>query len=193
MLGLANYDAGQIQDRLRSRFSQVHPLVGRDLASYIYEQDTQSIADQPVYFMTDDDVTRGQHQINPLGVPYPSVLQPNHVETVIATLPHNGTKERWKLSRYFDNTQFWSQPGIRDVAMQPIWDPACGHYVSWAPHIKTQPEQDEYELYNMTDDPMETCNLAHPSHATLGTRDILARMMQLLDEQRKQKRVYPSR
>ncbi|MCZ8514411.1 sulfatase-like hydrolase/transferase [Paenibacillus filicis] len=176
MLGLANVDMKEVLDRLQNKFSEVRPLVGRDLTPMILEQNQSVTADDgPIYFMTDDDITRGQHQINPLGQPYPSVIQPNHVESVITALHRNGKKELWKFSRYFDNVQFWSHPGKKDVTDQ----------------VKTNPVPDEYELYNLTEDPLEICNLAHHCYATQHSRSILAWMMRLLEEQRKQKRLYP--
>ncbi|MNC68163.1 hypothetical protein D3C75_1187290 [compost metagenome] len=57
--------------------------------------------------------------------------------------------------------------------------------------MKTQPVNEEYELYNLTDDPLEMCNLAHPTLATQHTLSIQKWMMHLLEEQRKQKRLYP--
>jgi len=39
---------------------------------------------------------------NVLGLPDASVIQPNHVETVIASLPGETGSELWKYSRYFD-------------------------------------------------------------------------------------------
>ena len=66
--------------------------------------------------MTDDDVTRGSNQINFAGKPYNSVSQPNHIETVIAYLQTGKNKENelWKLSRYYDNPKFWSDPYVQD-------------------------------------------------------------------------------
>ncbi|MBP1991577.1 hypothetical protein J2Z66_003184 [Paenibacillus eucommiae] len=211
LLGLAHADVQDIQSRLRRSFSEVHPLVGRDLSPILLEhiehlehpgrleylrQNKSVHVEEPVYFMSDDDVTRGQHQINPLGVPYPSVVQPNHIETVISSLHRNNTKELWKYSRYFDNDQFWSHPGRKDVTSQPMTDPATGmpstqntYYVT---SVKTRPAPDEYELYNLTADPLETCNLAHPAFATLQTKSIQAFMASLLEEQRKQKRLEPT-
>ncbi|MED1665160.1 hypothetical protein P4U85_15100 [Brevibacillus laterosporus] len=57
---------------------------------------------------------------------------------------------------------------------------------------KTKPVPDEYELYNLTADPLETSNLAHPAFATLQTKKIQSWMAYLLEEQRKQKRLDPS-
>jgi hypothetical protein len=122
------------------------------------ESDPNVLPEKPIYFMTDDDVTRGQHQVNPLGQPYPAVIQPNRVETVITPLHRQGRKKYWKLSRYFGD----EAPGT-----------------------------DEFELYNLTDDPLETLNLANSAFATPETRRIQDWMMRVLEEQRKQKRLFP--
>ncbi|MEW9699424.1 sulfatase-like hydrolase/transferase [Paenibacillus sp. SI8] len=187
MLGLANADTADIQDRLRTQFSEVHPLVGRDLSPYLLGQQESAPANEPVYFMTDDDLLRGQRQISLIGVPYPAVTQPNHIETVIAILSINQQQEMWKLSRFFDNPQFWSQPWIKDETCHIGVHPAGGPYKS----TKTVPLPDEYELYNLTEDPLESRNLAHPAFASQRTKSIQQAMMRLLDEQRKKKRLTP--
>ncbi|MWV44318.1 sulfatase-like hydrolase/transferase [Paenibacillus sp. HJL G12] len=195
MLGLANANVIEIQNRLRQQFSEVHPLVGRDLSPSIVGQNEFEFAESPVYFMIDDDVTRGQHQINPLGRPYPSVVQPNHIETVIASIHRNHAKELWKYSRYFDNDQFWSHPGSKDMTTQTAADSTSGQsttHTFCVTSVKTKPVPDEYELYNLTADPLETRNLAHPSLATSQTKPIQEFMAKLLEEQRKQKRLEPS-
>ncbi|MGK9253707.1 MULTISPECIES: sulfatase-like hydrolase/transferase [Paenibacillus] len=192
MLGLANVDILEIQQRLQTKFSEVRTFVGRDLAPWIRDQAREALPDEPIYFMTDDDATRGQHQANPLGAPYPSVVQPNHIETVLAAVQRQNGKEIWKLSRYFDNIQFWSEPGIQDETMQPVGDRACGTCSTWVKQIKTKPAADEFELYNLTCDPLEACNLAHPLHASQETLSMMQGMMQLLKQQSQRKRLYPA-
>ncbi|OXM17265.1 sulfatase-like hydrolase/transferase [Paenibacillus herberti] len=189
MLGLANIEISELQSSLQNSFSEVRPFVGRDLSPLIVETNQTLVMETPIYFMTDDDVTRGQNQTNVLGRHYSSVVQPNHVETVIAPLYRNNKQEIWKLSRYFDNVDFWSQPGVMDNISQPIGDPALGQ---WETLTKTQPVPDEYELYNLTEDPLEMYNLAHPTLATPYTRRIQQGMILLLIEQRSQKRLYPA-
>jgi len=163
MLSLANIDADTVHAKLQKQFSDARPLVGRNLAPLIEDQKSVSIPEEPVYFMTDDDITRGQHQISPLGHPYPSVVQPNHIETVISYLYRDGKKELWKLSRYFDNPAFWSNPGVEDTTWLPVQNPSDGNQIAWVATSKTTPNPDEYELYNLTEDPLETRNLAHPA------------------------------
>lgn len=193
MLGLANMDTPALQHQLQGSFSEVRPFVGRDLAPIVLGSQSSAVADTPIYFMTDDDITKGQHQMNVLGQPYPSVVQPSHIETVIAALPNEGRQELWKLSRYFDNPQFWTEPGVQDVNFQPV---ASGSSVKqsqyWASQTRTKPYPDQYELYNVTADPLEIHNLANSTLATPYTRSVQQRMLQLLDEQRAQKRLTPA-
>ncbi|NOU92655.1 sulfatase-like hydrolase/transferase [Paenibacillus sp. LMG 31456] len=194
MLGLANADVADIQSRLQSKFSEVYPLVGRDLSPYLLGPNKYDPVEEPIYFMIDDDVTRGQHQINPLGEPYPSVVQPNHIETVISSIQGNTTKELWKYSRYFDNDQFWTHPGKKDVTVQTMGVPPAGiqsslYAANCVTSVKTQPVPDEYELYNLTDDPLETRNLAHPAYASEQSGIIQEQMASLLKEQRRLKRL----
>ena len=65
------------------------PLVGKNLTPLILSNDSRMSVDEPIYFMTDDDVTKGLNQRTFLGIPYKSVIQPNHIETVIVKL-HTG-------------------------------------------------------------------------------------------------------
>ncbi|SFL23286.1 Arylsulfatase A [Paenibacillus sp. 1_12] len=193
MLGLADADLEDIQQRLRLKFSEVHPLVGRDLSPCFFGFDCER-ADEPVYFMTDDDVTRGPHQVNPIGIPYSSVIQPNHIETVIAFINKDNKQQLWKFSRYFDNKQFWSQPGLRDESSTPmgsVYLTPEGGYQTNSFSIKTEPVAEEYELYNLSEDPLETRNLAHITLATEETKPIQQFMAKLLKEQRNQKRLVP--
>ncbi|MFC5448521.1 sulfatase-like hydrolase/transferase [Paenibacillus aestuarii] len=191
LLGLAQADVSEIQLRLQARFSDVHPLVGRDLSPLINgQQDEHEIPEEPVYFMTDDDVTRGQHQVSPLGIPYASAIQPNHIETILLKIIRNQAQELWKFTRYFDNPQFWSVPGVRDVQLTA--STALGEHPC-IKTIKTVPEPEEYELYNLTEDPMETRNLAYPEYATDESRAIQAYMARELQAQRMRKRLVPAR
>lgn len=188
MLGLANVNITDIQSRMQNRYSDARPFVGRNLAPQILGHSPSAIVDAPVYFMTDDDVTRGQHQISPLGKPYSSVVQPSHIEMILTYLQRKGRKELWKFSRYFDNPQFWSEPGVQDVTLQPV-EGSPGEFTT---RVKTEPVPEEFELYNLTEDPLEAYNLAHPTFATQQSRSIQQWMNRLLEEQRNQKRLTPA-
>jgi choline-sulfatase len=173
------------------------PLVGRDLSSVVTGAASESTLTQALYFMTDDDPSRGLDQNNWTGIAYDSVTQPNHIETVIATL--NG--QVWKYTRYFDNPQFWSTPNdpndpnasplAEDVVAEPVGIPSDDPGTSIVPYrrtVKKTPLPDEYEMYNVTADPMELPNL-HGKQAFSAQEATLAN---LLAQQRAQKRLTPS-
>ena len=56
----------------------------------------------------------------------------------------------------------------------------------------TEPEADEFELYDLTLDPTEVRNLAHPSNADDRSRALQRHMLGLLHEQLEAKRLTPA-
>ena len=162
MLGLAGINPEPIRQQLAKRFTDAQKFVGRNLAPLVTGK--ISSLPGPVYFMTDDDISRGFNQVNWLGWPFDSVVQPNHIETVITTL--NG--DQWKLTRYFDNPQFWTTPGYppecgKDNVISELGAhrPAGEYRRLVTQTIKTRPEPDQFEMYNVTADPLELKNLAN--------------------------------
>ncbi len=196
MLGLAGIDVSRVKSELSNNHTEIHPLVGRNLTPLILKDVELEVLEEPVYFMTDDDFTRGPNQETLLGKPYTSVVQPNHIETVITTLPtgEGEQKEIWKYSRYFDNPQFWSNPGCDDKTTT-LGNPTsvskdidCQVCIT---NVKTRPVPDEIEMYNISRDPLETKNLAHIDLATPEAREVQLVLAKLLEEQCRQKRLYP--
>jgi choline-sulfatase len=119
--------------------SDAAPFVGRDLSRLITGQDDPATFNDPVYFMTDDDVSRGMDMKKRDGTGYRPVDEPNSVETVIARLDdgdESHPSHLWKFSRYFDNPQYWSSPGnpvtdddaedVLRVQMEPDPEPPPG-------------------------------------------------------------------
>lgn len=184
LLALAGADQKEVQEVAARDHCEVRPLVGRDLSALVRGDGATPPPSQPIYYMSDDEVSEGQSQFNPVtGNFYHSVIQPNHVETVIAAFPApDGSGEHvWKYSRYFDNTDFWTSPGQYDVV-----------HLGNEQQTRTEPAPDEYEMYNVTLDPLEETNLCHPSNQTPETQQKQTELQALLAEQNAKKRLTPS-
>ena len=187
VLGLAGLDVRKIQEILGNNHTDVHHLVGRDLSSLLQGRNDFQDYDEPIYFMTDDNITKGLNQVSVTGIPYHAVIQPNSIETVIAALPtgENGKNQIWKYSRYFDNPQFWSIPGRME---QYAYKGPC-YYCDTL--TKAKPVPDQYEMYNITIDPLEVENLAYTDYANKDIMQIRIALDGLLLEQCRKKRLYP--
>jgi len=61
ILGLAGIDADKALESLKKDHTEAYPLVGKDLSPLIHAG-AFNYEDAPVYFMTDDDVTKGENQ-----------------------------------------------------------------------------------------------------------------------------------
>lgn len=186
LLGLAGIDPDSILPELRESHADARPLVGRDLSAAIRAAVPQAPA-EPVLFMTDDEISEGsmppaspfQRVARKVGV-YAEIIQPNHLETVVAQVDVDGEPHLVKFSRYHDNQQFWTVPGERDERLRRRTTITV-----------TEPEPDEFELYDLTVDPFEERNLAHPSYADEHSRALQQTMLGLLHEQLAAKRLTP--
>ena len=140
------------------------------------------------------------------GVGYRPVVEPNHVETVIARLDDG---HLWKFSRYFDNPQYWSNPGtpgiddpdtpgvdVKDVLQVQVQEdpapPPPDVMPAWTPLgyeaiAKDRAVPDEFEMYDLDNDSIEVKNL-YGDPAYLDRQTELA---QLLEKQRDDKRLTP--
>ncbi|WP_312109236.1 sulfatase-like hydrolase/transferase [Brevibacillus reuszeri] len=166
LLSLIGANTPAITEQLKQTHSESRPLVGRDLAPLVLGEDSASTPEpECLYYMTDDDVTKGQHQVSIFLQPYHAVIPPNRIETVIARLYHDGREGLWKYSRYY----------------------ACEN----APGQTNENIPDEYELYNLTTDPLEARNLVYPAYVTPYTKQVRKQMAALLEEQRNLKRLTP--
>jgi hypothetical protein len=187
LLGLAGIDHDEALSSLAADHTEARPLVGRDLSDTIRAVRSEA-SSEAVLFMNDDEVSEGSEgakKVSPQGIArfarlYSTVEQPNHIETVVAEVDVDGEKHMVKFSRYHDNAQFWTVPGERDERLR-------GRKTITV----TEPEQDEYELYDLTLDPLEERNLAHPIHADEGSRELQQRMLTLLAEELETKRLTP--
>ena len=189
MLGLAGVDIPTVERQLRRTHTQVRPLPGRDLSPLLLGEKPAADYDTPQYCMIDDDVSRGAHQVGLDGTMYAPVVEPNHIETVIAQLPtgEHGSLEQWKYSRYFDDSQFWSDPGNEDVMTIIDGEVDSPGQKTATTTVKTTPVSDQIEVYNITRDPTELTNLATDPASAVTVKQLAA----LLAEQRELKRFTP--
>lgn len=196
LLGLAGIEPEPIRQKLAFDHSDALPFVGRDLSGLVMGDEDPETVNDPIYFMTDDDPSRGINQGTFTGIDYNSVIQPNSLETVIVKLDDGKV---WKYTRYFDNPQFWTSPGevktppdrnVEDVVLEqkeptPIRDGTFPILCEIT--VKHTPKDEEFEMYNVTDDPMELTNL-YSAISPLPEQNLLA---ELLQQQCAQKRLIP--
>jgi arylsulfatase A-like enzyme len=187
LLGLAGIDKDEALATVQAGHVDARPLVGRDLSDAIRAA-TPAAPTEPVLFTTDDEISEGSmkpaspfQRVARVAHVYATVKQPNHVQTVIAEVPVGGAQHLIKFSRYYDNAQFWTVPGERDERLH-------GRKTTTV----TEPAPDEYELYDLTLDPLEQHNLAHPANADEQTRALRQTMLGLLVEQLAAKRLAPT-
>jgi arylsulfatase A-like enzyme len=188
LLGLSGIDEGEALASLREEHSEARELVGRDLSAGIRGEGGEGDVSAPVLFTTDDEISEGaevsaspfQRLARRVRI-YSTVAQPNHLETVVAEVEVDGDPHLVKLTRYHDNQQFWSVPGESDERLRKRKTAEV-----------TEPAPDEYELYDLSLDPYEERNLAHPRYADEASRDLQQRMLGLLIDQLAQKRLIPS-
>jgi arylsulfatase A-like enzyme len=186
LLGLTGINHHEALARLQTDHSDARPLVGRDLSEVI--RGAESTPTEPILFTTDDEISEGNqppltpfHRVAQIVKVFSTVVQPNHLETVIAELEVGGEEHLVKFSRYHDNQQFWTVPAERDERLR-------GRRTVTV----TEPESDEFELYDLTLDPCEERNLAHPNHADEASRALQESMLALLIEQLSEKRLTPA-
>ncbi|MFP3359589.1 arylsulfatase, partial [Planococcus sp. SIMBA_143] len=93
--------------------------------------------------------------------------------------------------RYYDYPQYWRIPGVSDVIVTQEKDgaPEAEELSKWITLTKTSPAQDEFELYNLTRDPLEKKNLADAEFETTETKEIRKVLSLILEEQHRQKRL----
>ena len=172
LLGLAGIDPDRANAGVAAHHDEAQPLPGRDLSPVLRgEVDPSSLA-SPIYFMTEDDVTRGMSQVNILtGVPFDAVAPPVNIESVVTSLPTgaDGSAELWKFNRYYERLDDWYAD--RGVAPNPFLGPAA---------------EPAFELHNLTADPEERSNLA------VDRTDVRSQMESVLESERDAKRHVPA-
>jgi len=173
LLGLAGVDLERASAGVAAHHDEAHPLPGRDLSALITGKIAPASVATPVYFMTEDNVSKGSTQWNILSAtPFEAVGAPSNIESVVAPLPtgKDGAEELWKLNHYYERLDEWSAE--HGIATNPFAGP---------------PADPIFELHNLSADPEERHNQADDA------KDALSRMQSVLDAQRESKRLVPAR
>jgi arylsulfatase A-like enzyme len=157
LLAVAGIDVEAVRSELTSRFSEVHPLPGRDLTPVV-----NGVADPPsdraVYLMTRDNILEGDTGATPaarvlgLATAPPANMRisvPVDTAASFEAIVIADEGRLWKLVRTFDDPATWTEPGVRHLAESG----ADGD------RYRAQPLPDEWELYDLTGDPIEAVNL----------------------------------
>ncbi len=172
LLGLAGIDMERAAAGVREHHAEAQPLPGRDLSKLITGSATPASVASPLYFMTEDDISRGLSTQNLItGKAYPPVDTPCYIESTIAALPTgaDGTDELWKLNHYYERLDDWND--AHGISKNPFAGPAADPFL---------------ELHNLTIDPEERHNRAADDNRNL------SRMQSILEEQRDTKRNLPA-
>jgi arylsulfatase A-like enzyme len=172
LLGLAGIDREEAAAGVSAHHDEVQPLPGRDLSPIVRGQVDPATMSTPIYFMTEDDVTRGLTEVNILtGVPFDPVPPPINIESVLATLPTGpgGAQELWKLNHYYQRLDDWY--AAQGIAPNPFLGPAA---------------ESDWELHNLTSDPEERHNRISDDPAAASS------MRSVLEAERDNKRRIPA-
>lgn len=160
LLGAAGVDVEEVAATLAESFSEVHELPGRDLMPVVDgapADDTRA-----VYIMTRDSVLEGDNGASfvarvlklsanppaPLRIRVPAHTGSNFEGLVVRVDDAGGAGHLWKLVRNFDDPATWTEPGVRHLAANGIGGEA----------YRTSPLDDQWELYDLTADPIEADN-----------------------------------
>jgi len=172
LLGLAGVDPERAAAGVAAHHDEAQPLPGRDLSGIIRgSADPGSVA-APLYFMTEDDISRGLSSQNLItGQPYDPVALPSRVESVIATLPTGagGADELWKLNHYYERLDDWN--AAHGIPKDPFAGPPADPF---------------FELHNLSVDPEERHNRVDDATDTRST------LQTILERQRDAKRRVPA-
>ncbi|WP_460355932.1 sulfatase-like hydrolase/transferase [Mycobacterium sp. ZZG] len=163
VLSAAGVDVEAAAALLTESFSEVHPLPGRDLMPVV--DGDRPDDHRAVYLMTRDNMLEGDTGASglaralkltsnvpaPLRIRIPAHTAANFEGLVVRVEEQAPAPERghlWKLVRSFDDPGTWTEPGVRHLAANGMGGPA----------YRTDPLDDQWELYNLTDDPVEEHN-----------------------------------
>jgi arylsulfatase A-like enzyme len=161
LLAAAGVDVAAAAATLAGSFSEVHELPGRNLMPIVdgaAADDTRA-----VYLMTRDNVLEGDSGASGLGRQLKQTVNPpaplriqvpadtaSNFEGLVVHVDDTagGGGHLWKLVRTFDDPGTWTEPGVRHLAASGLGGET----------YRTSPLDDQWELYDLTADPIEATN-----------------------------------
>ncbi len=161
LLSAAGIDVAAVVSGLAESFSEVHELPGRDLMPVV--DGAPADETRAVYMMTRDNILEGDTVASglarrlrltanppaPLRIRVPAHT-PSNFEGLVVRVDDvpGGEGHLWKLVRTFDDPGTWTEPGVRHLAASGLGGNA----------YRTSPLEDQWELYDLTSDPVEAEN-----------------------------------
>ncbi len=167
MLALAGINETKTLAKLRPKHTEIHKLVGKRICMDVDPCQINYKCDttrknEPLYVWTIDDPTRGLNQINPF------TQQP--YQSVI-------------------------EPNSVEAIITYLHTNGTRHLYKYAKYFDSNTASTtlpEYEMYDLTNDPLETKNLVDPEFSTPDTIEIRKQLEVILLEQRNQKMLTPT-
>ncbi len=163
LLGAAGIDESVTAGELHEHFTELHPLPGRDLMPVV--DGAEPDLDRVVYAITRDNMPEGdsgasgmarrlgriEKQPSPLHIAVPAHVAANF-ESLVGRVTDadaaGGADHLWKIVRSFDDPDTWTEPGVRQLSSSgPAGDT-----------FRTESLPDQWELYDLTADPIEAVN-----------------------------------
>lgn len=163
LLGAAGVDVPAVAATLAETFTEVHPLPGVDLMPVV--DGAPADEGRAVYLMTRDSVLDGDTGASAaarglgmasdppamLRISLPAYVASNF-EGIVARVDDGdapgGAGHLWKAVRTFDDPSTWTEPGVRALAANGLGGDV----------YRTDPIDDQWELYDLTADPVEAVN-----------------------------------
>lgn len=190
ILSLANIDENKVLLELKKSHTDAIEPVGRDLTPIMFSKTIPERFYEGIYFTTDDNVTKGQNQVTLTGRTYKSVQQPSSIETVVTYIENCGNvHEKWKFSIYFNNSDLWTNPNKEDKNIDKTISDELYEVDIYS--INKDDRYEQFELYNLTKDPLEIDNLINHYETDEDIKSMANRLYCILIEQRKNKKKYP--
>ncbi len=164
LLGAAGIDESAVAEQLRSSFTEVHPLPGRNLMPLV-DGVQQPDLERSVYLMTRDNILEGDTGASgvarrrgmvdrvprPLRIDVPAHVGSNFEGVVVRVEDSSapgGAGHLWKLVRTFDDPSTWTEPFVRHESSNGLGGPTH----------RTDSLPDQWELYDLDADPIEAVN-----------------------------------